>query len=55
MSHIVSPEDLHVQPVQDTNWNLAQLEQEQLELQTIAGGEKVVREVERVGKSVRGT
>ena len=49
VSHIVSPDEMYVHPVQETSGNLAQLEQE---LQVMAAGEKVAREVEVVVGSV---
>ena len=49
VSHIVSPDEMYVHPVQETCGNLAQLEQE---LQEMAAGEKVAREVEVVVGSV---
>ena len=49
VSHLVSPDELYVHPVQETSGNLARLEEE---LQIKAVGEEVAREMEVVVGSV---
>ena len=49
VSHLVSPDEIYVHPVQETSGNLARLEEE---LQIKAVGEEVARELEVVVGSV---